>query len=200
MIRDEDEAIVDAVLGENNASPALRATLLDLRSLARQPAPTPSPELLAAMSPTVTVLSTRRARTILAVGIGSIIAITAGVGSAAAANPEFREAIETTVTKLVETVSGGSENDGRIQQGDSTETGSSGSSTDDTSSPAQPTPTPTPAPPGADNFPSHSNTHAPDTHPGKGTPGGGSSHGNSNNGKSGSHPTGKPTQHPSGDD
>jgi hypothetical protein len=196
---DHDEKIVDAVLGVNDASPALRAALLDLRSLAHTQAPAPSPELLAAMSPTVTVLSSRRARTILAVGVGSVIAITAGVGSAAAAIPEFRQAIETTVTHLVETVSGGSENDGTNQSGDSTDTGSPGGSTGDSSTPAPASPTPTATPHGADNFPTHSNTHAPDTHPGKGTPGA-PSHGNSNSGKSGSHPTGKPTQHPSGDD
>jgi hypothetical protein len=185
---DPDKEIVDAVLGSLEESDDLRAALLDLRSLATGPAPVPSAELLVAMSPNVTRVGAHRARVALAIGIGAVVSITAGIGSAAAVIPEFREAVVTTVTAFVETVSGTSGDDAPGTPDDSTPTVPNNT---------DPTPTSTATPPGADNFPNPRNTHAPNGNPGTGTPGGGSSKDHSNNGKSGEHPHGKPTENPS---
>jgi hypothetical protein len=193
--RQPDDAFVDALLGSTKDSDQLRAALLDLRALGSVPAPAPSPELLAAMSDNVTSIGSHRARAALAIGLGAVVAVTVGVGSAAAAIPAFREAAVTTLTTIVETVTGshndddpGVDNDDSPDVGEKTNTGDGpGIVTPDT--------TTTNGPPGADNFPNPSNSHAPDSNPGKGSGGKSDTHGNSG-GSSDKHPKPKPTKKP----
>jgi hypothetical protein len=193
--RQPDDAFVDALLGSTKDSDQLRAALLDLRALGSGPAPAASPELLAAMSDNVTSIGSHRARAALAIGLGAVVAVTVGVGSAAAAIPEFREAAVTTLTTIVNTVTGTHnddepdvDNDGSPDPGEKPGTGQK---------PGTVTPgtTETNGPPGADNFPNPSNTHAPDSNPGKGPGGKSGTHGNSG-GSSDKHPNPKPTKKP----
>ncbi len=103
-----DEQLVDDLLSETEEtdSAGLRMVLLELRSLANGPAPEPSAELAAFLNPDIVTLASRRRRKHrpILVSLTVIAAMSLGVGAAAAASPEFRNAAQHAISTAVSAI------------------------------------------------------------------------------------------------
>ncbi|WP_349897103.1 hypothetical protein [Parafrigoribacterium soli] len=106
-----DEQVVDELLAEVDPAGAeeLRPLLLELRSITGRGVPIPSAELAAVLHQNVAPLRPRRrgTRRALVVTLAVVTTMGLGVGTAAAAIPEFRTAAQDAITGLFTSITRG---------------------------------------------------------------------------------------------
>ncbi len=106
-----DDQIIEGLLSDldDHDADQLRSILLGLRSLAHEPAPTPSAELAALLSGTVTALNSRRRSSHRGVifSLALVGAMGIGAGTAAAVSPGFRAGAAQVISGIVNGLSVG---------------------------------------------------------------------------------------------